>query len=372
MTDTPGEDERPKLLKRRPRQVERDGWILRLFGPQPDTTVPLVAGAVSIGLFVLGGLVVVVGHLVGSFDAAVVYHRTPVFYVYAFWTFLLLWVLSHWSQNYVLLWDTLRRSFDVPDERYEEIVDRGLSLLYRLEVPVLVFLPMQLVTEIVSPVTLESSVPLPERMVFEGFQLINNLLFVVILYLLFVHFLLVKRVLSLPLSNLYGATTELKPLAEFSVSLTTKYFANLAVLVFAVYFVLDARFLQITLGTGIVDALGLTGWELLFSGVMFTAHVLVGLLAFFVPIQFIHRRVETEQRNRLIELDHEHEVLLEAFLDDEDAEELPARIEELDRIRERTNGINTWPFRLPSLLKVFLSSLAPVITYLLDSLGPVP
>jgi hypothetical protein len=333
-------------------------WLTRAL-PQSTRGTLLTAGAVAAGLYVSGFVGAVLSGQSG-------YTQETDFYLYALGAFFEVVLLCNWSARYPRLWQALdaraggsERLFDVPADRYREVVDRGLRRVYRLDGPVALFVLYHLFIMLV----------LFQGGAFDHIRhwnlVVVNLLGAFAVYLFFGHLLLLRDVVALPVTDVDAAADRFEAVIDFGLLVIVEWFPAVTVLFAYVFETLYgavsggdrlwASFLTVLLGGG---PSGATAELLLLLG--FTV---LGVVAFVVTLLQVHTGLAAARRRELRAIRREYEEFYELWkAESESTERLATGMDILERRQASVKAARTWPYNASMVLRLGIASQIPVLS----------
>jgi hypothetical protein len=286
-----------------------------------------------------------------------------------FWT--VLWL--GWVDSVLVdAWNRVRPAFDVDDDTFRRRVGSGLARFcddrVTLGYSVALLLPyVALVALFYLPafggVDVVGMVVQPEvRARLGGYSLArvaNYVLFGLVLVPALVtsvrgflnHVALLREVRRMPFRNAHTAARQLEPLAKFSMTPATAWFAGISLVL-------------LWMRAGVRDSLAL---------LLVATLVLVGVLHIAAPLLLLHDALQRARQELLTEIRHEYEEIRRSVrAGDEPPDRLSLWLEVTDRRRRNANSVSTWVYDVPSLSRLAAASVIPWLTLVEQVLPLLP
>ncbi len=155
------------------------------------------------------------------------------------------------------------------------------------------------------------------------------------------HVLLLRRVKKLPFQNLSTAAQQLEPLAKFSLTPATAWFAGVSLILLG--------------GRGEVsDPI---------AQVVIATLVLITVVHIAVPLLTLHDALQDAQRELLAEIRADYDEIRHSVrTGDESPDRLSLWLEVTDRRQQNANAISTWVYDLSSLRRFLVAAAIPLLT----------
>lgn len=352
-------------------------WLTRVL-PQGIERSVVVAALLAGGLYV-GGL------LAARYAGETGYQGEPDFYLFAFGLFFEVLLLSNWSGRYPKLWASLNTpptgsetpTFAVSGETYDSVVSRGLSRLYRLDVPLALFVIYHLfVIQFVFG---------DKTGVLNLLRLVNltvvDLFGVFIVYLAVCHLLLLRDVFALPVADVDVALERVETVVDLSVVVAVQWFLALtvqSVYVFDLVGVVTQGFTSLirvlATGTDADTVFPITLLEVMWQVDVAELLLLVGLLGvgvfvFVSTLFLVHTALAATKRREIRAISREYDRFYDLWEAEAESEDrLSVGLDILERRRESTSATRTWPYNASMLLRLGVSAQLPVISFVANVL----
>lgn len=340
-------------------------WIIKVFPFRRQSFIVFEALVISLAVFVLG-------YLISLFDPENSWYLSdPTFYLGSLGLFFELIILAQWSRRYIDMWARFEAVFANDQQRYTERIHSGLKRIYNRYTPFVLFLGYHVFVTVFyfgpGPFDLHAAI----RFIYVTFL---NFLAIVAIYSFYAHVVLIRDILRLEISDDIGkAADELKPLADFSLIICVNWFLALSVLV--VYFgnitsvqtqvpVYLTDLLETVITTVDYVALAQFGYIILIFFLL-----CLGLLVFFIPVWLVHVSLQDKKKKRIDDIDQDYLNKIEEW--DNKSITSDQAIDDLDvleRKRQYIVGLGTWPYDLPTLVKLVTSAVIPTLLLLIEFL----
>lgn len=324
-----------------PEPRDERSWLLLAFPVSSQWKIAGSALLITLGILALEFVVEVLLLDLPYWQGYDTYLHDPGVPLSAIGLFFALTTLGQWGQRYIELWARVRPAFAVRSDEYYSVVLGGLGDLYgRDYVPFAWFVVVQLV------VYSAFGPALPAGFIHIGFL---HFFAVSAVYSFYRHVELIKRVDHLNLYELNHARQTLSAVADFSVWVAFFWFAALSAL--AVYIVI--------LG---VPSRAVT----LFFIAMLVVLIVLGFLAFFVPVYMLHRVLANGRSEQLRHINQQIANLLERLRDGKAGPNASTELDILEIQRTTIKESSTWPYRLVSMTKIAIASVFPAVLSVLQ------
>jgi hypothetical protein len=258
--------------------------------------------------------------------------------------------------------------FTIDELSYEEFLDARLERLYDVR-PVLVLFVL---FEPIHIYIANRLTPFESRgTVLILLNVVLVYLAITAIYMAYVHFGTVKRVLRLGFENIYTAARDLKPLVRFSITISFWWFVGVSLI--TIYY-----WLWLSDELQALNVSGTSSTESIFvveNAVLFGLLITIGFAVVAVPTWQMHVALADAKEDLLAEVNAKrneiHNEVITNWTTAGSPGEFTAELSAAEQAYESVAQIRTWPYDVKALSKVLISAVLPMTQFGLSAVSTV-
>jgi hypothetical protein len=271
--------------------------------------------------------------------------------------FVVLVILGTWVTSYVEVWQAVEPCIAADSETYDAFLEHWTDRLYRTRNVILLFVafetPFAFVVNELNPF-----VP------FEALLTVLNATIVFLattaIYLFVVHFFAVRAAMRLGIDNAFTAAQRLGPLARLSINTAVWWFVGVTVLSTYYWLWLSDFLRPLVFRTGVDPAYVPPTLGVVTHAALMGLLITVGFALVAVPTWQMHVALSRAKHDLLTDVNAHFDAIVHDWTDAAAAETVSTELSAAEKAYESVTRIQTWPFDVEAVVKLFVSSVIPL------------